>query len=429
MKTLLRLFVFFICISALYAEQVPISITYFYQVPTYFDQNFRYIMNEVPSDLYIFHEARTSSSGQMEHSRATYLKEGNSLFTHFIIPNSMYPEEKNVPPVFFDTTKLRLKWHKKDEDMNALFFPMDFYILNTKQDIIDSIRLLILRSKVPYQQYADNIPIQTEIRKYIDPNQKTLIKYEINSIDVWNRKIVNGVLSWEDEREGDTLISAQSISHRWIRDSLGDNFYDPLGTNWDNFNPNFANLYDNCIVSHNYPGCNFSCGSHNGVGWKMMTRRHIAVHNGKAAANFRQLTIIGNNGDKRRYGRGLWIVEDTIPATDKEIEFYRALMCVCPTLPIQQKLVFNDLTNVEENTSLIESTVYPNPSSRYFTVQGQAFTQISVYDVLGTLIEQSVIDGAGQWKNNPTLYTNGYYTVQLRHSDGRMENLSVIMFQ
>lgn len=92
----------------------------------------------------------------MEHSRATYLKEGNSLFTHFIIPNSMYPEEKNVPPVFFDTTKLRLKWHKKDEDMNALFFPMDFYILNTKQDIIDSIRLLILRSKVPYQQYADN---------------------------------------------------------------------------------------------------------------------------------------------------------------------------------------------------------------------------------------------------------------------------------
>jgi hypothetical protein len=68
-------------------------------------------------------------------------------------------------------------------------------------------------------------------------------------------------------------------------------------------------------------------------------------------------------------------VEDTIPATDKEIEFYRALMCVCPTLPIQQKLVFNDLTNVEDNTSLIESTVYPNPSSRYFTVQGQAFTQ------------------------------------------------------
>lgn len=61
MKTLLRLFVFFICISALYAEQVPISITYFYQAPTYFDQNFRYIMNEVPSDLYIFHEARTSS--------------------------------------------------------------------------------------------------------------------------------------------------------------------------------------------------------------------------------------------------------------------------------------------------------------------------------------------------------------------------------
>lgn len=64
------------------------------------------------------------------------------------------------------------------------------------------------------------IRFQTEIRKYIDPNQKTLIKYEINSIDVWNRKIVNGVLSWEDEREGDTLISAQSISHRWIRDSL-----------------------------------------------------------------------------------------------------------------------------------------------------------------------------------------------------------------
>jgi hypothetical protein len=422
MKTLLRLFVFFICISALYAEQVPISITYFREVSTYFDQNFRYIMKEVPSDLYIFHEARTPSSGQMEHSRATYLKEGDSPFIHFIVAPQIYPGKEYVPPVFYDTTKLRLKWYKKDEDMNSQFFPMDFYILNTKQDIIDSIRLLILRDKVPHEQYSDNIPIQKEIRNYIDPNQKTLIKYEIDYIDRWP--------SLGNEREGDTVISAQSISHRWIRDSLGENFYDPFGTNWDNFNPNFAHLYDNCIVSHRYPGCNFTCSSHNGVGWKMMTRRNIVVHNGKASANFRQLSVIGNNGDKRRYGRGLWTgVEDTIPATDKEIEFYRALMCVCPTLPIQQKLVFNDLTNVEDNTSLIESKVFPNPSSRYFTVQGQAFTHISVYDVLGTLIEQSVIDGAGQWKNNPTLYTNGYYTVQLRHSDGRMENLSVIMFQ
>ncbi|HRI30973.1 MAG TPA: T9SS type A sorting domain-containing protein, partial [Candidatus Kapabacteria bacterium] len=215
-----------------------------------------------------------------------------------------------------------------------------------------------------------------------------------------------------------------------IRDSLGEKFYDPFGTNWDNFNRDFAHLYDHCIVSRTYPGCNYACGHHNGVGWKMMVRRHIAVHNAKAAANFRQLSVIGNNGDKRRYGRGLWNgVEDTIPATDKEIELYRALMCICPTLPIKQDLVFNDLTSVEENISLMESKVFPNPASRQFTVQGQAFTQISVYDVLGTLIEQSVIDGAGQWKNNPTLYTNGYYTVQLRHGDGRMENLSVIMFQ
>ncbi|WP_276975604.1 T9SS type A sorting domain-containing protein [Flavobacterium filum] len=430
MKTLLRLFVFFICISALNAEQVPISITYFYSVPGYFNDNFRYIMNEVPSDLYIFHEARTANANSIkkEHSRATYLKEGDSPFIHFIVAPQIYPGEEYVPPVFYDTTKLRLKWYKNDDEMNAAVFPVDFYILNTKQNIIDSIRLLILRSRVPYS--SNDMARQNEMRKYIDPNQKTLIKYEINSIDDWNVRYDGGNLTYESEREGDTLISAQSISHRWIRDSLGDNYYDPLGTNWDNFNPNFAHLYDNCIVSHRYPGCVSGCSSHNGIGWQMMTRRHIAVHNGKAAVNFRQLSVIGNNGDKRRYGRGLWTgVEDTIPATDKEIEFYRALMCVCPTLPIQQKLVFNDLTNVEENTSLIESTVYPNPSSRYFTVQGQAFTQISVYDVLGTLIEQSVIDGAGQWKNNPTLYTNGYYTVQLRHSDGRMENLSVIMFQ
>ncbi|MFN9302822.1 MAG: T9SS type A sorting domain-containing protein [Candidatus Kapaibacterium sp.] len=428
MKTILQLFVFFICISALYAEEIPITITYFRQVGTHLDQNFRYIIEQTPSDLYVLHEARLSYDIGYEQGIAMSLKKDNTLLTNFITPYSMYPGEKNVPPVFFDTTKLRLKWYKKDEDMNALFFPMDFYILNKSQDIIDSIRLFIMRAKVPHEEY--DIKIQNEMRKYIDPNQKTLIKYEINGIDIWNVKYDGGNLTYESEREGDTLISAQSISHRWIRDSLGDNFYDPFGTNWDNFNPDFAHLYDNCIVSHRYPACNFGCSSHNGIGWKMMVRRHIAVHNGKAAANFRQLSVIGNNGDKRRYGRGLWDgVEDTIPATDKEIEFYRALMCVCPTLPIQQKLVFNDLTNVEENTSLIESTVYPNPSSRYFTVQGQAFTQIYVYDILGTLIEQSVIDGAGQWKNNPTLYTNGYYTVQLRHSDGRMENLSVIMFQ
>ena len=162
----------------------------------------------------------------------------------------------------------------------------------------------------------------------------------------------------------------------------------------------------------------------------MSQRRHIAVHNAAAAPNVQRLSVIGNNGDKRRYGRGLWTgVEDTIPATDKEIEFYRALMCVCPTLPIKQDLVFNDLTSVEDNTSLIESKVFPNPALRHFTVQGQAFTQLSVYDVLGTLIEKSFIDGTGQWKNNSALYPNGHYTVQLRHSDGTMENLSVTICQ
>ncbi len=380
-------------------------------------------MQEVPSDLYVLHEDRTSVNNII--NREKFLKEGHSLFTHFTIPRSIYPEEKNVPPVFFDTTKLRLKWYKKDEGMNASFFPMDFYILNTKQDIIDSIRLLILRSKVPYQQYADNIPIQTEIRKYIDPNQKTLIKYEMSTPDSWGWDT-----NWVSitENENDTFISAQSISHRWMRDSLGDNFYDPFGHNWDNYNINFFPLYDNCAVKYKPPGCYGGC-SNNGRGEGLMARHHFAIHNSTAAPHLQRLSVIGNNGDKRRYKRALWIIEDTIETTEKELEFYRVLTCVSSSLPIQQKLVFNDLTNVEENTSLIESTVYPNPSSRYFTVQGQAFTHISVYDVLGTLIEQSVIDGAGQWKNNPTLYTNGYYTVQLRHSDGRMENLSVIMFQ
>ena len=425
MKTILQIFVFFICLSALYAEQIPITITYFYNSSGSIN-NFRYIMKEVLSDLYVMQDTRMSKVNVP--SRENLLKKGDSLFTHFTFPRSMYAEEENVPPVFFDTTKLRLKWYKKDEDMNHQFFPMDFYILNTKKDIIDSIRLLVFRNDVPYQQYTHYIPLHNEIRKYIEPNQKTLIKYEINNIDAWNERIVDGIYLNEIEREGDTLISAQSISHRWIRDSLGDNFYDPFGTNWDNFNRDFSHLYDNCIVSHRYPGCNFGCGFHNGVGWQMMTRRHIAVHNAKAAANFRKLTVIGNNGDKRRYGRGLWTgVEDTIPATEKEIEFYRALMCVCPTLPIKQDLVFNDLTTVEENTSLMESKVFPNPASRHFTVQGQAFTQLSVYDVLGTLIEKSFIDGTGQWKNNSALYPNGHYTVQLRHSDGTMENLSVII--
>ncbi len=421
MKTIVRLFVFLICLSALYAEQVPISITYFYSTIVYFDSNFRYIMKEVPSDLYVFHEESTSNSSSIEeeHVRARYLKEGDSVFTHFIVAPQIYPGEEYVPPVYYDTTKLRLKWYKKYDEMNAYDYPVDFYVLNKNKVVIDSIRLTILRISVPHEKH--NISRLEEIKKYIDPRLKTLIKYEINDIDRWS-----GI---GKEFEGDPVTSAQSISHRCIRDSLGDNFYDPFGTNWDNFNREFTHLYDNCIVSHTYPGCDHACGSHNGVGWKMMTRRHIAVHNAAAAANFRKLTVIGNNGDKRRYGRGLWVVDDSIPTTDEEIKFYRALMCVCPTLPIKQDLVFNDLTTVEENTSLIESKVFPNPSSRHFTVQGQAFTEIYVYDVLGTLIEKSIIDGTGQWKNNSALYLNGHYTIQLRHSDGTTENLSVTIFQ
>ncbi|HRK60669.1 MAG TPA: hypothetical protein PLI74_13555, partial [Candidatus Kapabacteria bacterium] len=128
MKTLLRLFTLFISISVLYAEEVPITITYFFEVPTYFDKNFRYIMKEVPSDLYVLHEARLSYYIEDEQGTAMSLKKDNTLLTNFITPYSMYPGEKNVPPVFFDTTKLRLKWYKKDEEMNVYFFPMDFYI-------------------------------------------------------------------------------------------------------------------------------------------------------------------------------------------------------------------------------------------------------------------------------------------------------------
>ncbi|HRE58033.1 MAG TPA: hypothetical protein PLW09_09445, partial [Candidatus Kapabacteria bacterium] len=143
MKTILQLFIFFICVTILYGEQIPITITYFASVGAYIDKNFRFIMQEVPSDLYVLHEDRTSVNNII--NREKFLKEGHSLFTHFTIPRSIYPEEKNVPPVFFDTTKLRLKWYKKDEGMNASFFPMDFYILNTNQNIIDSIRLMIFR--------------------------------------------------------------------------------------------------------------------------------------------------------------------------------------------------------------------------------------------------------------------------------------------
>lgn len=421
MKTILQLFAFFICATALYAEQVPLTITYFFRVGAYIDENFRYIMKEVPSDLYVLHHERTYVSNI--NSTEKFLKDNNTLFPHFTVPRSIYPGEEHVPPVFFDTTKLRLKWYKKDEDMNASFFPMDFYILNKNKVIIDSIRLLILRGSVPHEEGFYNMQLQKEIRKYIDPTQKILFKYEMQGPDRWNERFVDGIGISEWEREGDTLISAQSISHRLIRDSLGENFYDPFGPDWDNFNRDFVHIYDACVTSFGYPGCYLNCGVD-----RMSQRRHIAVHNAAAAPNVQRLSVIGNNGDKRRYGRGLWTgVEDTIPATDKEIEFYRALMCVCSTLPLKQELVFNDLTTVEDNISLIESKVFPNPSSRHFTVQGQAFTQLSVYDVLGTLIEKSFIDGTGQWKNNSALYPNGHYTIQLRHSDGTTENLSVII--
>ena len=73
-----------------------------------------------------------------------------------------------------------------------------------------------------------------------------------------------------------------------------------------------------------------------------------------------------------------------------------------------------------------EISLYPNPTNGKVMIQGQAIETVKVYNAMGQLLLNEVVDNADQVELNLSSFSAGVYTISVRMTNGQQMNRMVV---
>ncbi len=324
--------------------------------------------------------------------------------------------------IFFDSTKVIVDTVSFAFKSKSGALKVRFSVLDNNNTVIDKVNIICLReSTVGSLEFDENL--KDTIIRFINPNEKNILITRLQEplYSFWGP---NGEFSSGRDTLGDTLISSQHPTYLRVRDSLGTQFIDPVGTTWDNVNPDYIPFYDCSIASYAFPNCNNSKNTHNFAYHSSLFLHNDMLKNNTVPNSYR---IIGNDSNKKRFMRGLSVVEDSTGDTFEQQEFLWALMCRNMVLPIIREFTFGETSSLNEHEQEKPIlSVFPNPASDNITIRTLPFTTVRIYDILGRTVVEGMSNNTGEWKSTSLPYS-GYYSVEIESSNGTKYYSSVLV--
>lgn len=360
------------------------------------------ILKNIRSDVLIFSTSLRAYNSEA-NSLLKFIKSTDSIYSSFTFynpPDSISPTGETFE-IFYNSNKVSVSTTYRTS--NKYIRIIKFLVHGEQRRRIDSFNIVSIASAC---QRFNECKDLLELKNILNNSEKFLLLTVFGQLYFQLSKFES-----RQEDLNDQFLTSNHPKYVTLRDSLGINFYDPIGEVWDNVDPNYFHHYDCTYSGVNPPGCSIGNFLH-----KFAYRSTVMLHNALLKGNFVSGSnrVFGNDGNRQRFRRGLIYVEDSIVETYEKQLLLWALMCKNISLPVMQDFVFGETTSVSDKHSEANTErVFPNPASDYCNVQSEYGATVRIYDVVGRLKYAGKIGESGTIRIDVQSYETGFYTVEI----------------